>query len=154
MDFVTRQEREQIQARIAALKANRPVLSVRIAEARAHGDLKENGEYHAARELQGFEEAEIDRLEKRLARVQIIDESTRAADVVFLGSVVKLRDLDTKRVEVFKVVGEFSTNPPDDYEEVTTNSPMGEALMKARVGEEIRVDAPRKVLRYAIVEIV
>lgn len=153
MDFVTRQEREQLEARLSALKANRHVLSQRINDARELGDLKENGEYHAAREQQGLEEAEIRRLEDRLSRVQIIDESKRTTDVVFLGSTVTLRDVSTNKTEVFKIVGEYSQNPPDDVEEVTTNSPMGEALMTRRVGEEVRVNAPRGTLRFEIVEI-
>jgi len=153
MDLITKEEREQIQARITELKANRPVMSNRIAEARALGDLRENAEYHASKEQQGMEEAEIRRLEDRLAHAQVVSEEMQSSDVVFLGSKVKLRDLDDGEEDVYKLVGEASPKPSMAHFEVTTSSPMGEALMKARIGEEIRVDAPRGVKRFKVVEI-
>jgi transcription elongation factor GreA len=154
MDLITKEEREQILQRLTELKANRPVMSNRIAEARALGDLRENAEYHAAKEQQGLEEAEIRRLEDRLAKAQVVSEENRSTDVVFLGSTVKLRDMDDGDEDLYKLVGEASPKPAMDYVEVTANSPMGEALMKARVGEEIRVDAPRGVKRFKVVGIV
>ncbi len=153
MEFITRPEKEAIEARVAALIANRPVISTRIAEARALGDLKENGDYHAAREQQGMEEAEIRRLQERLAAVSVIDES-KSSEVAFLGSTVKMKQLDTDDVDLYRLVGEASATPPLDYTEVTSNSPMGEALMKARKGEIIRVNTPRGVKRFEILEIV
>jgi transcription elongation factor GreA len=92
MEFITPGEKKQLAERLAGLIANRSVISNRIAEARELGDLKENAEYHSAREQQGLEEAEIRRLEERLANSQVIDKESGAADVVFLGSMVKLRD--------------------------------------------------------------
>jgi transcription elongation factor GreA len=153
MEIMTQTEREKLEQRLTQLKANRPVISQRIAEARALGDLKENGDYHAAREQQGMEEAEIRRLEGRLASAQIVEAGAGGADVVFLGNTVRIRDLETGRTDTVKLVGEMSDEPPDDYDEVTPNSPMGEALMKARKGETIRFNAPRGVKRYEIVEI-
>lgn len=155
MEMITRTDKEHLEARVAQLKANRPVISLRIAEARALGDLKENAEYHAAREQQGLDEAEIRRLEERLQRANVVDENmARSADVVFLGSTVKLRDVDKGDEDLYRLVGEASGDPSLDYVEVTVTSPMGEALMKARVGEVVRVDAPRGVKRFEIVEIV
>jgi len=154
MDLITKGEKEQIEARLAELIANRAVLSERIAEARALGDLSENAEYHAAREQQGMDEAEIRRLEGRLATAQVVDDSkAKEASVVFLGSMVKIRDIDTGDEDMVKLVGEFSNNTPDDYDEVTLTSPMGEALLKARVGETIRFNAPRGVKRFEIIEL-
>jgi transcription elongation factor GreA len=154
MELLTQSERDKIEGRLAYLKSNRPVLSNRIAEARALGDLKENGEYHAAREQQGVEEAEIRRLEDRLSQAQIVDaDKGRGTEVVFIGSTVKLRDVENGRIDVVKLVGEMSHEPPEDYDEVTASSPMGEALMKARIGETVRVDAPRGVKRFEIVEL-
>ncbi len=155
MEVITTAEKERLQARLDQLRAHRPVMSQRIAEARAHGDLRENGDYHAAREQQGMEEAEIRRLEERLARAQVVEDGAAAktSDVVFLGSMVKLRDVDSGRVDTVKLVGEASGIPEDDFDEVTATSPMGEALMKARLGETIRVNAPRGVKRFEIVEI-
>lgn len=154
MEFITKPEKETIEGRLAFLKGNRPVISLRIAEARALGDLKENGDYHAAREQQGMEEAEIRRLEERLGRAQVVDEGGgQAAGVVFIGSMVKLRDVAKGDTDTFRLVGEASGEPPEEYVEVTANSPMGEALLKARIGEVIRVNAPRGVKRFEVVEI-
>jgi transcription elongation factor GreA len=152
MEMITKSDKERIEQRLAALKANRPVMSTRIAEARALGDLKENGDYHAAREQQGIEEAEIRRLEQRLASAQIVEEG-KNNDVVFLGSLVKIKDTERGRVDTVKLVGEASDTMPEDYDEVTSNSPMGEALMKARVGDIVRVNTPRGVKKFEIVSI-
>ncbi len=154
MDVITAAEKEKLKARMNALIANRSVISERIAEARALGDLKENAEYHAARELQGMEEAEIKRLEERLASAQVVDETKTADGVVFIGSTVKLREEGDDEIEVYRLVGESSGSDDPDIIEVTATSPMGEALMKARVGETIRVNAPRGVKRFEILEIV
>jgi transcription elongation factor GreA len=154
MDLITKEEQAQIKKRLDELIANRSVISNRIAEARALGDLSENAEYHAARELQGLEEAEIKRLTERLEKAQVVDDQkNKDTGIVFLGSMVRLRDLDTEEEDVFKLVGEFSENEPDDHEEVTVSSPMGEALMKARVGDTIRYNAPRGVKKFEILEL-
>lgn len=158
MDYMTADERAKIKSRLDELIANRPKITERIAEARALGDLKENAEYHSARELQGMEEAEIRRLEDRLANAKIVDDAlAKDAQVAFLGSMVKIREVGENgpvgEPEMVKLVGEFSEDPPEDYDEVTANSPMGSALMKSRVGETVRVDAPRGVKRFEIVEI-
>jgi len=155
MELVTQAEKAAVEAKLAALIANRPVLSLRIAEARALGDLKENGDYHAAREQQGIDEAEIRRYEQRLAAMTVINESMSKAveGLVMVGCTVKLRDVDNGDEDLFKLVGEAANPAPLDYVEVTTNSPMGEALLKSHVGDTIRVDAPRGVKRFLIVEI-
>ena len=154
MEFVTKEEKEKLQARLAALIANRPVLAERIAEARAQGDLKENADYHAARDDQGLEEAEIRRLEKRVREAQVADDIDVPEDMVFLGAVVRLKDLDDDTDDLYKLVGESTGSFDADEIEVTTQSPMGESLMKARIGETIRVDLPRGPKRFEILEIV
>ena len=73
--------------------------------------------------------------------------------VVFVGATVKLREVDSGDEELYKLVGEASGSVSFDVVEVTVNSPMGESLMKARIGEIIKVDAPRKTLRFEVVEI-
>jgi transcription elongation factor GreA len=153
MEMVTKVEKETIEKRLAYLLGNRQAVSQRIAEARAMGDLKENGDYHAAREQQGMEEAEIRRLQERLAAVSVVDESTKNTGIVFLGATVKMREKGSDEDELFRLVGE-ATNASGDVFEVTTNSPMGEALMKARVGETIAVRTPRGTKHFEILEIV
>lgn len=154
MDVITATEKEKLKERLNALIANRSVISERIAEARALGDLKENAEYHAAREQQGMEEAEIKRLEDRISSAQVVDETKTADGVVFIGSTVKLREEGDDEIEVYRLVGESSGSDDPDIIEVTASSPMGEALMKARVGEIVRVNAPRGVKRFEILEII
>jgi transcription elongation factor GreA len=155
MDVITADEKDKIKGKLDALIANRPVITDRIAEARALGDLKENAEYHAAREQQGMDEAEIRRLEERLSNAQVVDSTKTAEGVVFIGSTVKLREEDDDEIETYRLVGESSDEDEDeDIIEVTATSPMGEALMKARVGETVRVNAPRGVKRFEILEII
>ncbi len=153
MEFITHEEREQLEAQLKGLVENRPTISTRIAEARALGDLKENAEYHAAREQQGIEEAEIRRIEERLATAQVVDASKQADGVVFVGSIVRLKDLKRGDDDTYRLVGELSGDALAEHVEVSVNSPMGQALLKSRVGEVIRVDAPKGVKQFEITEI-
>jgi len=154
VEFVTREEKEQLEGKLKELKDRRPEVTQRIAEARALGDLKENAEYHSAKDQQGLEEAEIKRLEKRLADVKVADDVDVPEEMVFLGSLVKLRDAETGEEDHYKLVGEASGSFDFDHVEVTTASPLGEVLLKARVGETVRADLPKGTKRFEIVEIV
>lgn len=155
LDFITAEDKRQLEEKLDQLRRKRSGLSERIAEARAHGDLKENAEYHAARDEQGLNEAEIRRLEQRLKTAKVADHVEVPEDMVFLGAVVKLRDADNGGEELYKLVGESSGQFDLDAEEieVTVASPMGESLLKARVGETIKVDLPRGSRRFEVVEI-
>lgn len=155
MELVTKAEKELLEQRLASLIANRSNISARIAEAREHGDLRENGDYHAAREQQGMDEAEIRRLQERLASMSVIDEKMSKAltDTVFIGCTIKLRDEQFGDEDLYKLVGEAGGGTPGDVVEVTASSPMGEALLKAKVGDTVRVNAPRGVKKFTIVEI-
>lgn len=153
MDMLTREEKAQLEDKLKGHYAKRGEITTRIEEARALGDLKENAEYHAAREDQGMNEAEIRRIEDRLANASVVDTDAMPDDMVYLGATVKLKDLKYGDEELFKLVGEAGASLPPDVTEVTATSPMGEALMRARIGETIRVDAPRGELRFEIVEI-
>jgi transcription elongation factor GreA len=155
MDFITLEEKALLEGRLEELKARRPVISQRIAEARALGDLKENAEYHAAREDQGLMEAEIRRLEERLRTANVMGDNDVPSDMVFLGAIVRLKDLDTGEEDNYKLVGEASGkfDLDADWIEVTASSPMGESLMKARVGDSVKVDLPRGTKRFEILQI-
>ena len=153
MDVITADEKAKLQERLKAAMAKRPEITKRIEEARALGDLKENAEYHAAREDQGMNEAEIKRLEERISKASVIGDGAIPEDMVFIGATVKLKDLKYGDEELFMLVGEATGSAPDDVTEVTASSPMGESLMKARIGETIRVDAPRGELRFEVIEI-
>lgn len=155
MEFMTATEKEQVEARLRELHELRPKISERIAEARALGDLKENAEYHAAREEQGMQEAEIRRLEDKLKSVAVVDD-TQAKDsgVVFIGATVRIREEGDDETELVRLVGEASTDLDGEVFEATMTSPMGEALLKARVGEVVSVRGPRGLKRFEILEIV
>ncbi len=155
MEFITAEEKTRIETKLEDRKAQRAVLSVRIAEARALGDLKENADYHAAREDQGLNEAEIRRLEEKLRNSKVIEDGSVPIDIVFLGSVVRLRDEEDGSEELYKIVGQASGsfNFDSDEIEVTATSPMGESLMKARVGDAVKVSLPRGVKRFIIIEV-
>lgn len=153
MEFITKEDKAALQKKLDELIANRPVLAQRIKEAREQGDLKENADYHAARDDQGYEEAEINRLEKKLANAQVADDVEKPDDMVFLGSVVKLRDTDDDTEDLYKLVGEASGNFDADEIEVTASSPLGAALMKSRVGETVKADLPRGVKHFEVLEI-
>lgn len=154
MEFITQEEKTNLTHKLETLIANRPVLVQRIAEARAQGDLKENADYHAARDDQGLEEAEIRRLKERIAVAQVADDVDKPDDMVFLGSVVKLRDTDDDSEDLYKLVGEASGNFDADEIEVTASSPLGAALMKSRVGETVKADLPRGVKHFEVLAIV
>ena len=148
-------EREQIQAQAKAKYAteHRTALQKQIDEARAHGDLKENAEYHAAREQQGLDEAEIRRLEERLSSAQVVDSDNQAEGAVFVGSMVTMLEVETDDEDVFKLVGEATNDPMLDYVEVTLSSPMGQAMLKSRLGETIRVSTPRGEAKFEILKV-
>ena len=154
MDFITAEEKTMLTEKLAELRAMDKVLIQRIAEARALGDLRENAEYHASREDKAMNDAKIKDIEERLARAQVADSSALPDDMVFVGAVVRLRDEDRGSDDLYRLVGQSSERFDLEYVEVTTTSPMGMALMKARIGETIRVDLPRGPKRFTIIQIV
>ncbi len=155
MEFITNEDKVRLDKQLDELKGKRKGLSTRIGEARDLGDLKENAEYHAAREDQGMNEAKIRQLEERLEKCQILsDDADIPDDLVFVGATVKLRDVENDDEDLYRLVSDASNDFTLDYIEVTQNSPMGEALMRARVGEMVRVNLPRGEKRFEILEIV
>jgi len=154
MEFITPEEKAQLEAKLNKLVGNRLTLSTRIQEARELGDLKENADYHAAREEQGLEEAEIRRLEERLEAAKVIEDGSLPDDIVFIGATVKIREVGDDEEELFRLVGEPTGNNSGDIIEVTLGSPMGASLMKARVGDTVKVDLPRGPKRFEILAIV
>jgi transcription elongation factor GreA len=152
--MVTKEEKAKLEADLKAMIARRPVISKAIAEAREKGDLRENADYHAAREEYSLNETHIKHLEERLKMVTVVDTSAVPEDMVFLGSTVKLKDLTTGDFEVVRIVGEVGKLDADtEIMEVSARSPLGEALVRARVGEQVSVNVPRGTLKYEIVEL-
>ncbi|MFG0330270.1 MAG: transcription elongation factor GreA [Phycisphaerales bacterium] len=154
MEYLTPADRDKLMQQLDELKSKRKSITDRIAEAREHGDLRENAEYHAAREDQGMNEAKIRQLEERLATAQVVDPNSMPDDVVFVGATVKLRETESGDEDLYKVVGDASGDFTLDYIEVTSSSPMGRALMHARVGDTVRVELPKGEKKFEILEIV
>ena len=111
MDFITGEEKSQIEQTLRDCISARRELSARIATARELGDLKENAEYHAAREDQGLNEARIRELEERLRTAQVADDAEVPDDMVFIGATVLLRDVESGEEENYRLVG----NPSGDF---------------------------------------
>ncbi len=153
MNYMTSQEKVRLEEQLQELVDRRLELSDRIGRARKHGDLKENAEYHTAKEDQGHDERKIRDLQTKLATVVVVDDTDVPAGMVFIGANVRLRNVDTGDEDLYRLVGETSGSMSADYIEVTPNSPMGMALMKAEVGSTIRADLPHGAKRFEILEI-
>ena len=130
---------EKLQNDVRALKLERPAIIDAIEEARAHGDLSENAEYHAAKERQGQVEAMIADIDDRLSRAMVIDPSTLSGDKVVFGATVHLRDEDDKKIK-YQIVGE--TEADAKLGRISYASPLGRALIGRQVGDEVEFSAP------------
>ncbi len=129
----------QMSQLLVALKAERPIIVDAIEEARAHGDLSENAEYHSAKERQGQVEASIADFEDKLSRAQIIDPTTLSGDRIVFGATVTLMDEDDKAIR-YQIVGQAEADAK--VGRISYNSPLGRALIGRKVDEEIEVTVP------------
>lgn len=148
---ITREGFKKLEARLIALKEDRPRIVNDIATARAHGDLSENAEYHAAREKQGMTEAEIREIESHLARADVIDPaSIRETHVVF-GATVGLLDIDSDTEITYQIVGEDEVDLK--IGRVSIKSPIARALLRKEEGDEAVVRTPKGERVYEILSI-
>jgi transcription elongation factor GreA len=132
---------KRLQHELDELKALRPVIVNAIAEARAHGDLKENAEYHAAREQQGMNEARIAQIDGALGMAEIIDPTTlNAGDRIVFGATVDLVDLDTEEKLSYQIVGELEADPK--HKRLSITSPVARALIGKHTGDSVDVVTP------------
>jgi transcription elongation factor GreA len=133
------------------LKVERPKNIKNISEARAHGDLSENAEYHAAKEQQSFLEGRIQDLKTKLALADVIDPAKISQNKIAFGAKVKVMDLDTDEKKTFRLVG------PDEADvksgRISISSPVGKALLNKEIGDIVNVKAPAKTMEYEILEI-
>lgn len=148
---VTEAGKKKLQEDLREQEARLPSVRRAIEEAREKGDLKENAEYHAAREELGLLQANIADLKSRLAQAVVVDESRIDHDVVGFGCTVKLKDLDDDSVEEWALVGQGEDDPLEN--KILTTSPMGQALIGHKAGEQVTVAAPMGELRFEIVSI-
>ena len=140
-----------LTAELAALKAERPKISQEIGIARDHGDLKENAEYHAAKDKQGMCEARIADIEDKLSRADVIDPSTLGGDRVKFGAFVELEDMDNGKVVTYRLVG------PDESDlevgKISVTSPVARAIVGKEVGDEVQVQTPGGVRNYEVSDV-
>ena len=130
---------DKLMTQLRELKAERPLIVDAIEEARAHGDLSENAEYHAAKERQGQVEATIADLEGKLSRAQIIDPTTLSGDKIVFGATVTLLDEDDKPVK-YQIVGEAEADARKGR--ISYSSPLGRALIGRQLDDEVEVSVP------------
>ena len=130
---------EMLRAQLKLLKEERPLIVDAIEEARAHGDLSENAEYHAAKERQGQVEAMIGDLEDKISRAQIIDPTTLSGDKVIFGATVTLLDEDDKPVR-YQIVGQTEADAAKGR--ISYTSPIARALIGKQVEDEVEVTVP------------
>ncbi len=142
----------QLDAELKELKSvERPGIVREIEEARAHGDLSENAEYHAAKEKQGLIEGRISLLEDRLARAQVIDPRGQSPDAVRFGATVVLTDVETDEEVRYTIVGDDEADASSGR--ISLSSPVARALIGRGVDDEVRVAVPRGTREFEIVEI-
>ena len=128
-----------------------PAIAVRIAEARGAGDLKENAEYHGARESQGLLQAKINMLRDKLSRARIVDTSSLPKDEVAFGSTVVVKDLDFGDQETFVLVGAGD----EDYDagKILITSPLAQGLVGKKVGDRVEIEVPAGKMKFEVLEI-
>tara|TARA_B100001063_G_C16738626_1_gene543473 strand:- start:958 stop:1434 length:477 start_codon:yes stop_codon:yes gene_type:complete len=142
-----------IKEKLSKLKfIERPKISEAIAEARAHGDLKENAEYHAAKELQGLMEAKINEMESAIVNAQVIDvkEIPETGRVIF-GSTIKLYDTNNEKEITYKIVGNLESDP--DKGHISIDTPIAKGLVGKFQDDEVTIDTPVGQLNFEILEV-
>jgi transcription elongation factor GreA len=148
---MTPEGHEKLRAQLVRLKEERPKISKEIEVAREHGDLKENAEYHAAKERQGMIEAQLKDIEDKLARAEVIDPKKLSGSRVSFGATVSLLNLDNDEESRFQIVGADEANI--DAGLISISAPLARALIGKETGDEVRVQLPIGVRRYEIVDV-
>jgi transcription elongation factor GreA len=153
MNIEIEQKKQQLKDELDALKQEfKFELPAKIAEAREHGDLKENADYHAARERQGFVRAKISQLSEQLAKLSNLDVNSISEDSVGFGSVVTVIDTKTNAKVVFTFVAEGEMVPSEG--KITLSTPYGRALCNKKVGETVEVTIPAGKKNFRITSLI
>ncbi len=149
---MTKEGAEKLREELAYIKGvKKHQIIAAIEEARAHGDLSENAEYHAAKEEQGMNEARINMVEDKLARAEVIDPSTMNTDKIVFGAKVELIDAETEKSVTYQIVGEDEADLSQG--KISITSPIARALIGKEEGDEAIVRAPGGEREYEIVSI-
>ena len=150
--YLSKERLREIEQELNELKlGGRKKMAERIAEARSHGDLSENAEYDAAKEEQGMLELKISKLEELLSKAQIIDTNSLPKDKVHILSVVKVKNLNNKKEFTYKLV---SAEEADlEQMKIAYTSPVGKALMGAKLGDIVTANVPAGIIKFEILSI-
>jgi transcription elongation factor GreA len=150
---MTKQGHDALQAELQQLKTvDRPRISAAIAEARAHGDLKENAEYHAAREQQGFVEGRIQDIEAKLSNAQVIDVTAMPKNgKVIFGVTVDIVNVDTDETKTYQIVGDDEADIKNN--KISVNSPIARGLIGKEEGDTVGIQTPAGLVEYEIAEV-
>lgn len=149
---ITKSGYEKLKAELHHLKHDeRPKIIQAIATARELGDLKENAEYHSAKDKQGFIEAQINDFEDKIARAEVVDVATLSGNKVKFGATVNLEDLDNGKKFAYKIVSEFEANI--DKGLISSTSPVARALLNKEIGDEVEIKIPNGVANYEIIDV-
>lgn len=141
-----------VEEELQRLKSvERPRIIQAIAEARAHGDLSENAEYHSAKDAQGMNEAKVADLEDKLGRADVVDPTKLSGNSVKFGATVRLVDEDTDEEVTYKVVGDLEADVRNS--KVSISSPIARALIGKSVGDSVEVTAPKGSRSYEILKV-
>jgi transcription elongation factor GreA len=143
---------KNLEAELHRLKAEeRPRIIQAIAEARSHGDLSENAEYHAAKEAQGLNEAKVAELEDKIGRAEVVDTSKLSGDTIKFGATVTLVDEDTDEKVKYKIVGDLEANVREG--KISISSPIARALIGKSKGDTAEVATPKGARSYEVLKI-
>ena len=149
---LTKDGEKKLQEELKNLKLERPKITKAIAEAREHGDLKENAEYHAAREQQGMVEAKIKDIEFKLSNSEIIDNKiTDKKNEIIFGCTVELLNINDNSKIKYQIVGDEEADSTKN--KISFNSPIGQGLINKKVGDEIAITVPNGQLNFKVIEI-
>ncbi len=154
MDYIylTQDGLDKMKKELHELKyKKRPIISQKVATAREHGDLKENAEYHAAREELSMVETRIQQLQDRIARARVIDESEINTDEVSILNTVKVQDLRRNKEYVYTLVSEDEADFKQN--KISITSPVGKGLLGKKVGDIAEIQVPAGLLKYKILSI-
>ena len=151
---ISREGYEKIRDEIRVLEDEEmPAVTERIKEARAEGDLKENAEYHAAREQQGYLQAKINQLKTKLAACEIVEKTSGPKETVVYGAVVTVKDLSDDMEEQYELVGPGEEDYDGEILKILTSSPIAQAMMGKKVGDQFVAEIPSGKIELEVVAI-
>ncbi len=150
---ITTEGLKKLESELKKLKStDRPQVIKAIAEAREHGDLSENAEYHAAKEKQSFIEGRLADLEDKISRANVINVSSLSGSIVKFGATITLADEDTNKETIYQIVGIEEASV--EKGKISMSSPLARALLGKNVGDSVEVSAPSGSKSYEIIKIV